>query len=544
MQHILSFEGSDGYVALHNYHYTAPVAAVTVEATIKTDHYGQECVVASFDRSEFWRLEVGGNIAPAGHLCMSFMSEGTIHDSLYTQNPIADGLEHHVAFVFAGDGFAHLYIDGELDKSIATGATLGENITRYGFLGVGSEATDYNDSPGPDDPENHFVGTIKEFRVWEIARSQAELVADRDANLTGNETGLALCFQCDEGSGDTITDIVAGDTGTIFNNVFWVPDGAYFYHVANVAVLFDGLGSYVEANNINLANFDQYTVLMTFYLYDFNSEYILVSESGGFRVGVDVTRNVFFEVDGFRVEVIVELPRAAWVDFAVTVDTVTSEVTGYINGFSYAQVTGVSKTASSSPLRIGADVVDGSGPFYRGAIKRIGFFSRALTASEVVGYGADGWASNASGLVLSYTPEAESDVLIDDAGKNDGAFYGGVKWASLTNGPQRKRFEAFPLKPHEPYTLSPHRLAGQTLVDGEPVGRRVLVTNRRTGDYVMSTVTDPDYQGCFEFVRLPPQTLADPYIVTCLDDRIEEYGNALIYDRVYQVDDDGHPPQA
>ena len=94
---------------------------------------------------------------------------------------------------------------------------------------------------------------------------------------------------------------------------------------------------------------------------------------------------------------------------------------------------------------------------------------------------------------------------------------------------------------HGAFPDRPHRLAGQTLLDDQPVRRRVEVRNRRTGAYVISTVTRDN--GLFEFRRLPEQNLANPYVVTCFDDRPAGYGNALIFDRVYQVDDDGLPPQ-
>ena len=92
-----------------------------------------------------------------------------------------------------------------------------------------------------------------------------------------------------------------------------------------------------------------------------------------------------------------------------------------------------------------------------------------------------------------------------------------------------------------PYVNAPHRLSGSTKLDGVVTRRRVEVRDRRTGAYVVSTVTQDD--GLFEFRRLPPQTLANPYVVTCFDDRPDGFGNALIFDRVYQVDDNGNPPQ-
>lgn len=92
-----------------------------------------------------------------------------------------------------------------------------------------------------------------------------------------------------------------------------------------------------------------------------------------------------------------------------------------------------------------------------------------------------------------------------------------------------------------PFSSAPHRLAGQTRRNDQPVRRRVEVRYRRTGEYVISTCTQDD--GLFEFRRLPAQNLANPYVVTCFDDAAEQAGNALVFDRVYQVDDNGLPPQ-
>jgi hypothetical protein len=92
-----------------------------------------------------------------------------------------------------------------------------------------------------------------------------------------------------------------------------------------------------------------------------------------------------------------------------------------------------------------------------------------------------------------------------------------------------------------PYPDNPDRIAGHTLLDGVPVRRRVEIRNRRTGVYIDSTNTQDD--GAFEFRHMPPQTLAEPYVVTCFDDATTGYSNALVFDRIYQVDNNGNPPQ-
>jgi len=92
-----------------------------------------------------------------------------------------------------------------------------------------------------------------------------------------------------------------------------------------------------------------------------------------------------------------------------------------------------------------------------------------------------------------------------------------------------------------PWPSVPHRIEGQTLLDGQPVQRRVEIRTRRTLAYIASTVSCA--AGTFTFRHLPEQNLANPYIVTCFDDQPTDPGNALVFDYIYQVDDAGNPPQ-
>lgn len=90
------------------------------------------------------------------------------------------------------------------------------------------------------------------------------------------------------------------------------------------------------------------------------------------------------------------------------------------------------------------------------------------------------------------------------------------------------------------YSWPPHKLAGQTLLDGLPVRRRVVILRRSNLSYVASTFSIAA-DGTFAISRLPTQMLSQPYVAMCFDDT---GGNAQVYDRVYQVDDNGNPPSA
>jgi hypothetical protein len=60
----------------------------------------------------------------------------------------------------------------------------------------------------------YFNGQIDEFRVWNVARTQAQIAGAMTAPLVGNETGLVGYWKFDEAAGTTVADSVttAGHT--------------------------------------------------------------------------------------------------------------------------------------------------------------------------------------------------------------------------------------------------------------------------------------------------------------------------------------------
>ncbi|GAB4568360.1 MAG: hypothetical protein Kow0047_21170 [Anaerolineae bacterium] len=51
-----------------------------------------------------------------------------------------------------------------------------------------------------------FDGLIDEVRIWNIARTQAEIQADMNRILNGDEPGLVGYWRFEEGRGQTVTD--------------------------------------------------------------------------------------------------------------------------------------------------------------------------------------------------------------------------------------------------------------------------------------------------------------------------------------------------
>ena len=70
-----------------------------------------------------------------------------------------------------------------------------------------------------------FGGTIDRARAWNLVRTDAQVAATYDRELTGAESGLVGYWRFDEGSGTTTADASAsGNHGTLFNNAAWTTD--------------------------------------------------------------------------------------------------------------------------------------------------------------------------------------------------------------------------------------------------------------------------------------------------------------------------------
>ena len=101
------------------------------------------------------------------------------------------GVWTHVAGVYNGSAL-QLYLNGSLVASKAYSTPI-SNTTAP--LRIGSAAGEYN-----------WIGTIDDVRVWNIARTAADIAAGMGSPLTGTETGLAAYWKLDEGSGLNFID--------------------------------------------------------------------------------------------------------------------------------------------------------------------------------------------------------------------------------------------------------------------------------------------------------------------------------------------------
>lgn len=117
---------------------------------------------------------------------------------------VRDGVWHHAAAVRAGSAVT-LYLDG---SAVGVGSFAPP-------LPVGS--TSFAAGRRADAAFPQFLkGSMDEIRVWNVARTQAQIQAHRLTALAGNDAGLVGYWRCDNGSGQTVTDFSpSGATATL-----------------------------------------------------------------------------------------------------------------------------------------------------------------------------------------------------------------------------------------------------------------------------------------------------------------------------------------
>ena len=166
----LAFPGTaTDYISVRNHEYVDPFPALTLAAWVKASSRG---MIASWDRSEFFRFAVGDDVG--GNAATTFVAFDhccPVHD-WYGETDVADDEWHHLVAVFDGEE-KRIYVDGELDASVdATTEVIGAGQSRFGFIGIGSEAGTFDAATGPNWA---FNGIMDEYLMFHRPLSEDEI---------------------------------------------------------------------------------------------------------------------------------------------------------------------------------------------------------------------------------------------------------------------------------------------------------------------------------------------------------------------------------
>jgi hypothetical protein len=131
------------------------------------------------------------------------MATGLNHPVLGT-TPITNNVWHHAAATYDGSTW-RLYLDGNLEATLSVNAAPRSDSTQ--LAGLGAMFTTTGTALG------HFDGMLDEVRVWDYARSQAEIQGTMNSPITSPQTALVARWGLDETAGTT----VSSSAGTLVN---------------------------------------------------------------------------------------------------------------------------------------------------------------------------------------------------------------------------------------------------------------------------------------------------------------------------------------
>lgn len=146
--------------------------------------------------------------ASSGRLVGDFedTADGSNHPVLGT-TALTTNAWHHVAATYDGTTW-RLYLDGILDTTLAVGTYTPESTSiQHAALATAM------DSSGV--AAGFFAGTLDEARIWNVARTGAQIQSTRDSELTSG-SGLVGRWGLNDGSGTLAANSVAGSpSGTL-----------------------------------------------------------------------------------------------------------------------------------------------------------------------------------------------------------------------------------------------------------------------------------------------------------------------------------------
>lgn len=308
-----------------------------------------------------------------------------------------------------------LYINGSLDKTLA----LGGNFTPQSLSDISAclgSTLNTNTSIRP----GFFNGRIDEVRIWNVIRTDTEISANYNSELTSG-TGLVGRWGLNEGSGAVaINSISGGINGNLTNLPLWVAGFNQTDAVTNSSVSFNGVHDYISFGkadgsignpNLNATSF----TLEAWIRIDGNGK-TTTSGTGGItgipvitkgrgegESPAELNMNYFFGIDATNklvadfeessgpnhpVTGTATIPTGVWTHIAATYGAGTWNL--YINGVldkTESEGSAVPVSNSIQHASIGSALTSTGAPdgFFNGKIDEVRIWNVVRTASEVSG---------------------------------------------------------------------------------------------------------------------------------------------------------------
>lgn len=300
----------------------------------------------------------------------------------------------HVAFTWDGSN-GKFYINGiESSGTNQTPGTIGTSED----LVIGN-STIY--------PGNFFQGQMDEIRIWTDVRTQDELIANMNNELTGEEANLGAYYNFNQGTagGDNTSQLTLYDVGVNGNNSSSLTSTGYTTGTGSTSLNSGATSNYLAGftkknNALDFNGTSDYvvTTLNRNAVTDFTMEAwikyegaaadgyqpIIASATQDFFIGKNTGNTDFGIQDNQYVGTIsgTNAFDGNWHHIAVTRVNGTNTITLYIDGVQAYTSSGTFTGAAAGIIRIGNEP-EGGGYFFNGKIDEVRIWSVARTCAEI-----------------------------------------------------------------------------------------------------------------------------------------------------------------
>ncbi|MEQ1798455.1 MAG: LamG-like jellyroll fold domain-containing protein [Lacibacter sp.] len=425
--------------------------AFTIEAWVKTTGATNKLVLQQrgpgIDGQYYLAVNAGGNVN-------WFIYDGItgFGFNIVSNAAVNDGTWHHIAATREADGSGRVYIDGVLDKTEASAgpvvlAALNVVIGRDAFTGA-----------------DYFTGDLEEIRIWNVARTQAQIKEFAFKAPANNATGLVAYYKANENGGTTLINSctnTAGIDGTLVNTPTWAASPVLF---GTNALNFDGVDDVVTTTQ-SVSLLPNFT--LEGWVYNSAASAAGISffgQNGALHFGFSGVNTL----GGYTSDALpggsnaidwvftpAQFPLNTWHHVAFTGDGIRTRI--FFDGIERASVLNgpANYGGSLAPFKIGGEVWAPAAGYFNGSIDEVRVWSVARTQAQIqAGMLTELNPATQIGLLSYYTlnqgiPAGTNTALtniIDNAGDTKGTLSGfGLTGATSNFVAQNPGFSPLPV---------------------------------------------------------------------------------------------------
>lgn len=345
-----------------------------------------------------------------------------------TTNVLTLGAWNHVAAAYNGAAY-QVYVNGQ---AVLTTNLIGTPIaTPVRYIGR---------------VENFFPGVMDEVRLWNTARTPAQIQSNMQQRVSGTEANLAGYWRMDEGAGAGVADQSGrGLAGTLSTGTTWTAQSAPLFAPVPPAPLgsalwLDGVNDFVRVDRPILPTNGDFTVECWMNATATNGAFREIISQGPssqgprFYLGIDPNGTIRAG-DGWYPGT--PLPAASWHHIALA-KTGSTNAFLYIDGVLKAVKGSGFSNAYSAPFTDIGQQFENGGEFWLGGVDELRVWNVARTPSQI--------QSNMTALLTGRESGLVAYFRMDDPGATMADWTGRGNTGRLTNGAVRVASTA-PLSP-------------------------------------------------------------------------------------------------